>query len=254
MRIGKTIWVALAFCMVGTMHTAHAQSTGYFLLQNGASFNFGGLHFSVSGCVLTLNSTTQTSCASYTDSTSNSSTAGAVVFAGAEIGGLSAGVGGSNPVINIEALNNGNGGNLFNNLKAKKNYDLTFALSVARNGSNPTNDITSVTESLFATTGPTGQAADASLIDSAFSNGAANMTVHAGSPSTLTDTFASTSTLTFNIDINLNPSTGAAYTLKSATQQFSPAPEPISISLFVVGLAGIAFSRSCSTARKQPLV
>src|SRR5258706_10484815 len=91
--------IVLAVTLLGLTGPATAQSSGYVVLQNGASFNYGGLHFAVSGCALTLNNTLQTSCSSYTDVTTNSSTAGAVVFAGAEIGKLTAGVGGIDPTI-----------------------------------------------------------------------------------------------------------------------------------------------------------
>jgi MYXO-CTERM domain-containing protein len=229
-------------------------SSGFLALQDGAAFNYGGLHFSVSGCSLTLNSSAVgQSCSNWTDVTTNSSTAGAVVFNGAEIGKISTGTGGINPLIGVEAYDaagGNNGGNLFNSLKTKgATYDINFLLTVTLDGSKPAANITSIIETLTGTV-PTGKGADLTFVSGGaagpFSNGVAALSANATSPGPLTTSpnpFAAVTSLNFNVDLRIAASASAAYTFTKGTLQVSPAPEPASVTILLVGLMGLGAAR-----------
>jgi hypothetical protein len=97
---------------------------------------------------------------------------------------------------------------------------------------------------LTATT--TGSGGTLSITESGFPTGftGSTLSLSAAGTASVTDATAYASPFTLNIDIKLTgPSSGSSLALTSVSMIFNPAPEPVSISIFGVSLAGLAVAR-----------
>jgi len=142
---------------------------------------------------------------------------------------------------NIDVVSATTGGSIASVAAAGSNYDLVYTLSVAAASGAPV-------VSYAATTLTGTQNANVSLSDTLLN--AANAQVAAQSINlasaasvTSTNSFASTTALSVTTTLQLTGVTGTTLKLSGVAQGFSPAPEPLSIGVFAVGLAGLGFAR-----------
>jgi hypothetical protein len=141
-------------------------------------------------------------------------------------------------------LDHSGGSALFPSVQgSNSSLELNFNLQVARTAGNTTAFVTSDTATLTISGGGgtnvlTNVTASNSSTAPAFNISLAG----AAAPSTGSASFASTTAFTLNVDaliISHDNSAVHALTLNSLAVQLKPAPEPLSIGLFLVGLTGL---------------
>ncbi len=141
------------------------------------------------------------------------------------------------------------GGDLFTNAAGSaQSGQLTFTLAVTATASIPVN----FAELSVTSTGTLGTGGSLTVTETGFPTGFSNSgtlsvtgaagTTPSGSP-TITDAANITSPFDIAYDIDLVEGSGGTLKLTSVESIFRPAPEPISLSLFGVGLAGLGFVR-----------
>jgi hypothetical protein len=199
-------------------------------LNNNAVFDFYGLHFVVSNCQSAVNGGSLTTC-----STTGSSDI-------AEIQGQS----GPGPGSNVLIDKNG-GGTLFSSTTNSGKDELKFTLTITpgtghTSKTKVTNMETKLTGSASGS-GNNGRVTDAVTATglTGFTSTNLNLTTN-----DVTNGFtAVTGNFSFTVseDLVLNTQTSTTLSLASLLIRLSPAPEPISLSLFGVGLAGLGVAR-----------
>jgi hypothetical protein len=137
------------------------------------------------------------------------------------------------------------GSGLFSNVSASGDTDeLKFTLTVSASASHPVN----FAQLSVVTSGALGTGGSLSITETGFpagftNSGSLSVTSAAGGSPTITDTSNITSSFSINYDVKLTEGTGGTLQLTSVQSIFRPAPEPISLSLFGVGLAGLGLVR-----------
>lgn len=210
-------------------------------LYTGASFSFDGLNLSVTGCALTgvsLAGLPAGSCGT-TDTNAYLTLSGTT---------------GVNAIFNI--ARNG-GGDIFSAATGSNlTYDITYTLAVTRTGAKTTVNSAALSLAGSAKTTSTG-AADPVAADYARVSatetflapipiGAANLATNLNTPSAATS--FTTPVTSFNVTNDLKLQTGTfnlgnTLKLSSVTLTYGPAPEPVSVGIFLVGLAGLGAAR-----------
>jgi len=190
---------------------------------NGASIVADGLTFTVSACTDVVNSAASTAC-------SSSSNAIAEFVLGSGVRGADF------------ALESKTGGSLFSGLAVGNTDTLIFTLTIsATSGTTGVNlaklsDVVSGTPSTSTLSvgmgGLTG-----------FTPTSLTLGTTATSSATATDTSLDHSAIALTYDITMSQQTGGSLVLSSVTSIFNPAPEPMSIAVFGVGLVGLAAAR-----------
>ncbi len=210
--------------------TAQAQTSAALFVGN--SVTVDGLKFTVTGCTIQIASASATACPA---AGANAMQLLATASRGANI-----------QVIGQAA---GNTGAIFSAASSSASgliYDLNYTLAVSVASGSPI--VTSVASTLAGTTTSTAYNANVSLSDTlykgspltAFASQSANL---GSSPLTQTSTFAGINALSVTNDLKLISQNGQTLTLSNMRQVFSPAPEPVSMGLFVMGLAGLGLAR-----------
>ena len=216
----------LSLAFGGFVLPAAAQTTDVF---NGASFVADGLTFTVAAgtCEQNFNAGKLSSC-------SGTSSAGAEFVPAVGIRGATFGI-----------FNSGNegtaGSGLFSNVSATKDSDqLEFTLDV------PSTSKLGVSSAVLtvATTGSLGTGGSLTVTESGFTGfSSTSLSLSAAGTATTKDTSNYVGTLAIAYDIQLIEGTGGTLKLTSVQSIFNPAPEPVSIAVFGVGLAGLAAVR-----------
>ena len=223
-------------------------------LYTGAVFSFDGLNISVTGCTLT-----------------------GVALAGLPAGSCGttdtnayltlSGTAGTNAILNVTRTG---GGDIFSAATGSNlTYDIVYTLAVTMPGTKTTVNSAALTlaGSARTTAGGTADplAADYTRVTATetflapIPTGATNLATNLNTASLATN--FTTPVKSFNVtnDLQLQTGTGnLGNTLKlsSVTLTYGPAPEPVSIGIFLVGLAGLGAARrarSKARAGKAPL-
>jgi hypothetical protein len=218
----------LSLAFGGFVLPAAAQTTDVF---NGASFVADGLTFSVaaSTCEQNFNAGKLTSC-------SSTSNARAEFLPSVGIRGAT-----------FTLANSGNSGQtkgtgLFSTVSATGDSDqLEFTLDAT---STKTLGVSTAILTV-ATTGSLGTGGSLTVSESGFPAGFNNSTLSLSAAGTMSTTASSNyvGTLAIAYDIQLIEGSGGTLKLTSVQSIFNPAPEPLSIAVFGVGLAGLAAAR-----------
>jgi hypothetical protein len=225
----RTSWVrriagltGVLFALAGAVRPAWASSADVY---NGNSFTADGVLFSFTGCTDIINSGSSTSC-----STSTNSVAKFV---------LGTGVDGAD--FTIEGVS---GGSLFSNLSSGKTDELKFTLTVNATPSTPVNfaQLSAITS---------GSGSSSSILASEAYNGSTILSLTAAGVTSVQDPTTMTSQFMLNYDIKLVQGAGGTLVLSSVTSLFTPAPEPLSLSVLAVGLAGLGIVRRRRNKARQ---
>ena len=182
---------------------------------------FDGLTFTVTGCSLTVG-----------DAASNCGNAAQMIAVSTSNGATIEfqGVGGGD-------LHDDGNGNQY------PSWDLQFSLAVTSSGTR--HDITSI-QATMAGSSPGGHTSDATTTVNSYSPAfSPNLSLNLGNP-TGTSTYSSSPTappVSMNVDLNVAAHQGYTITFGSAMFRYSPAPEPASIALVVVGLGAVGLIR-----------
>jgi hypothetical protein len=202
-----------------------ADATNVF---NGASITADGLTMSVTGCNEVVASGSITSC-----TTSN---AIAQFVLGTGVRGADFSIEGAGTL----------GTPLFSSLAANKTDELTFTLAITAAAGVPVN----FAELSAITTGTLASGGTLSVIEGAVGNpfstawAQPNLSLTSAGALTNTDPSKVTSVFDLNYDIKFaQGATAGTLQLTSVTSIFNPAPEPLSLSVFGIGLAGLAAAR-----------
>jgi hypothetical protein len=240
--IGRFAGVAvLLAATTGVSRPAAAQSVGLFI---GSSIQVDGLTFTVTACTLTTKNTAA-SCgtsSSYTDEITPVAGRSAIINI--------TGVGGA-PIFSVASATTG------------ADYELAYTLSIAKTVPTSSATMTSVATTLpGSTTAITGTetffngTTAVNKVGSVFVNDPASGTqlgtaqALSHSVLTATTTFGAVSSLSVNSDLKLIGA-GTALTLASVQQIYAPAPEPLTIGVFLVGLAGLVNARRNRRGRQS---
>jgi len=204
----------------------------------GNTVSADGLTFKVVSCTLTLAGAVHSSCA----------TTGQGAATLESLAGRNA---------NIEAVGiSANSSNIFNSVafsSSSKVYELSYTLEVLSAGTKPSPTVKQYGSTLAgSTTAPSGDLVDITSVDSLYAStngtgtalGTQNLNMSSGNTTgfsnafgTLTPNFSETTTL------ELTTQSGGTLTLSNLKQFYGPAPEPLSVSIFGVGLAGLGAVR-----------
>jgi 3D (Asp-Asp-Asp) domain-containing protein len=148
----------------------------------------------------------------------------------------------------------GGGGGLFSTIAAGQTDELTFNLTVNASSTHPVNwaQLSVVTNG--GTLGSGGSLSVTETGLTGFSNsGSLSVTSVAGGSPIITDGTKLTSPFTISYDVKLVEGTGGTLKLNSVQSIFFPAPEPVSLGIFGVGLVGLgAARRARRKAARQP--
>jgi hypothetical protein len=224
---GSKGWVAgvlLAVASAGLTHPAGAVS-----LMVGQTLVASGLSISVVGCSVVIGGGPASAC-----------TAGSYEM----VAGLSAG-----ETIRIRGAG---GGAIFNSIAAGSGlYDLSVDLEIQ--GLIPAATVNKISLAMAGSTNlgaTTASKLAVSVGENTSAPGASSMTVNLNGPLTSSSSFAPFSPFTtpfvVNKDIKLSSSdatAGDTLTLSYVSQGFLPAPEPVSIGLFLLGVGGLGIAR-----------
>ena len=211
----------------------------------GGSVSVNGLTITVTGCTLILGGTTQTSCAVY-------SVPSGVTFGGASLVSVTTGTGAE-----FEILGSGTVGNLFSSTAFAGVSSLNVTLSITAAHGSTVNSLTDALTGSVTRTAERTKISVATSLPVAGQTGAANLNFSLGANSGTTtaaaDNFTSlnvktapfsmTTLLTDNNVTGTGLQSADTLVLSNATYLFKPAPEPVSVGLFLVGLAGLGAAR-----------
>lgn len=195
---------------------------------NGATITADGLTFTVSGCTDTV-----------------ASVAGSCTNGGNAIAEFVLGTGVRGADFSIESKS---GGALFSGLAGGKTDELVFTLQVSATPTDPVN-----AASLSMVTSGTAGASTVLASEGAFPAGFSPSTLSLTAAGTVNGADATKLTTTFdlNYDIKLVQANGQSLVLSSITSIFNPAPEPLSMSVFGVGLIGLGVVRRVRRRSRQ---
>ena len=232
----------------GQLAAPAAASTTYIPLVIGQSITASGLTFTVTGCSLTIASAPAGACA----------TSGAYAMellalpgptAQVQVQNLASTATASVPIFSTAA-----------SAPSGQIYDLTYTLSVQKSVATAKTTVTNVSTAL-AGVGPAAYLSKISLSDKLF----AGTTGQNGTPSgavlgtqaislasaslTATNNITATSALSVTTDLHLVTQTGSILTLSSVRQSYGPAPEPVTVGVFLIGLTGLGAARLRRRAR-----
>ena len=225
---GWIVGSMLVLASAGITQPASAYSFGAVPLLNGQVLSFNGLQFSVSGCAMILGGALN-------------DPLGACTLKNLEIIGV------AGPGSNIR-IQGEDGGNIFSAIGTGSGltglYDVTFQLNVTTTLPNTTvNQVSmALTGSVTGTSGT--RVSAGAVITGTSADGA--MALSMVGPTTGSLSFASDTAFNENKDLKLNAvgaANGSVLVLSYVTQGFLPAPEPISVGVFLVGLAGLGAAR-----------
>jgi hypothetical protein len=228
--IGKAAkWVASATLavMTGTVsQPAHAYSAGAVSLMAGSMLTMNGLDISVTSCTYILMGT-------------SGSCSAAEMLA-------------TNDPTSLLKIQGANGADLFSVAAQTGLSDITVTLHVQNNPSFPHSSVNQVSLALAGSI--TGGHGTSPVWVSTGENSAvfpSNMSVNLASP-TASTSFTNTQSFNITKDLKVNSALGAAgdtLKLSYVTQGFLPAPEPVSVGIFLVGLAGLGAARRLRQSR-----
>lgn len=226
---GWVVGTMLALASAGVTQPASAYSVGAVPLLNGSVLSFNGLQFTVTGCAMILGGAL-------------ADPLGACSLKNLEI----LGVAGAGSNIRIQGEN---GTDIFSVISTGSAtsglYDVTFQLGVAT--TLPRTTVNQVSMALTGSvTGTSGSRVSAGATLSGTDTLTANQTTQLSGPTSRTWTFSSDTAFNETKDLKLNSVgavAGSVLTLSYVTQGFLPAPEPISMGVFLVGLAGLGAAR-----------
>ncbi len=235
-RTGR--WIAGAAVMTSALlsaSSAHALTSGAVGLFNGSVLSVNGLNLTVANCIVRLGAAGTSVCP-----TGSSAAYEMLQFTGA------------GATVKIQGIN---GADIFSNIATGTNfYDLKFDLQVAAPSTRTTVNQVAMTMS-SALTGSAGTPVTAVSAGESFSAGFAGATnftlngygVTGGNSGTFTAVNPTGSTFSVTKDLKVNQVLIAGadtVSLRYVTQSFTPAPEPVSISVMLSGLAGLSFVRN----------
>ena len=218
---------AIAMGVLGLSQPAFAQSPIALLV--GSTIAVDGLQMTVGSCTLTLAGLPQSDCGAGHLQISALSGPGAGIM----ISGDGTGSSGTN----IFSLAQG----------ASGNDDIKFTLNIS--GIYPKTAVSSAAMTLAADVGSSDLlkvSAGETITSGPKTLGTFSVTPGAaGSPAIANGSasFSAVSSFSVNKDLRLNASSTEALTLAYVTQLYTPAPEPVSIGIFLVGLAGLGAAR-----------
>jgi len=209
-------------------------------LQNTSVLTLDHMTATVGSCVYTLNGVTQASCG-----TNNAE--------------LIATLGGTYMSMTVDKAG---GGVLWDSIQKSvanpnPSFEIAFTLTLARDVGNTTAYVTSDAATLFASqTG--GPASNLDLITASNTNlpsPAASINLTGSSPGPIFSGWSTqASNFTYNVDMKLdatNIALGNTLTLNRLVMQLKPAPEPASVGIFLVGLAGLRIMRRGRNRRRS---
>jgi hypothetical protein len=201
-------------------------------LVNGHSVTADGLTFTVSGCSLILNGVSS-AC-----SATNTAFTGATLEVSTDRG------------VDLTVVGSGASGNIFNAVNGGGEYDLSYTLNITKASGSPT--VTNFSSTLA------GSSSNHDLIDitsvdtlySALNAGGSspasqslNVYSAASAQSSGFSLIPGSTGISETTNLELSPQSGTTLTLASLRQYYGPAPEPISLSVFSVGLVGLSAAR-----------
>ena len=239
-RLQRWIGCAVvALGAVGLCHPAAAQSPVALLV--GSTITVDGLQMTVGSCKLTLLGVSQSDC-----STGH-----------LQISAL------TGPGAGIEISGDGTGSNGANIFSLAQNAcagfpaacdDVNFTLNIV--GVDPKTTVSSAAMTLAAVVGSSNDLLNASGGENILNSSGTVVAHVAANPSSTgnpviangSTSFSPMSSFSVNKDLALHSSTGEALTLSYVTQLYTPAPEPVSIGIFLVGLAGLGAARRRAAA------
>lgn len=193
--------------------------------STGGSLTVDGLTITVTSCTLKLASVTQSSCA-----------AGNLEMVA---------VAGSGAQIKIDGAG---GGNIFSAAANSGLYDLSFTLAIVPAVSGSHTTVSSATLAMTgsaASTDLTRVSAGETIVDSGGTT-LGSLSTNLSGPLTASTSFGAVSSFSVTKDLKVNTigaTAGDTLVLSSVSQIYNPAPEPVSIGLFLVGVAGIGVAR-----------
>ncbi len=226
---GWIIGTMLVLASAGIARPASAYSVGAVPLLNGSVLSFNGLQFTVSGCAMILGGAL-------------SDPLGACTLKNLEILGV------AGPGSNIR-IQGENGTDIFSTVSTGSAslglFDVTFALAVTT--TLPGTTVNQVSMALTGSvTGTSGTRVSAGATLTGTDTPISNQTTMVSGPTSRTWAFSSDTAFNETKDLKLNAVGAAAdsvLVLSYVTQGFLPAPEPISVGVFLVGLAGLGAVR-----------
>jgi|GEM_PF-5566646 len=236
---GWIVCTMLVLASAGITQTASAYSVGAVPLLNGSVLSFNGLQFTVSGCGMVLGGALNAPLSSC--SAKN-----------LEILGI------AGPGANVR-IQGENGTDIFSVVSTGSStsglYDVAFSLAVTTTLPNTT--VNQVSMALTGSvTGTSGSRVSAGATLTGTDTPIANQSMSVAGPTSRTWTFSSDTAFNETKDLKLNAvgaAAGSVLVLSYVTQGFLPAPEPISVGVFLVGLAGLGAAKRLRRNRtRQP--